>query len=174
MKLCSSKLKKLLLFFFWKNPLGFFITVTAGVFISPLTSTIVFGCFRCWLHLFISPTLRFFITVSSRVFISPLTFTVVFWVFSFHQLSLPWLFFVRYFVFVLLYRKYYGSEKAFLTLGRSLYLILLPHISYSTASATDLRELFLLPGVFYLTFFPDIWLLNMLLSRLPWEPAFPP
>ena len=40
-------------------------------------------------------------------------FTIVFWVFSFHQVSLPWLFFVRYFVFVLLYSECYGSERAF-------------------------------------------------------------
>ena len=47
-------------------------------FISPLIFTIVFGCFHCWLHLFTSVS------------------------------SLPWLFFIRYFVFVLLYRESYG------------------------------------------------------------------
>ena len=39
-----------------------------------------------------------------------------------------------------------------------------------TASATGLGERFLLSGVFYLTLLPDIWH-NLLLSRLPWEPA---
>ena len=37
-----------------------------------------------------------------------------------------------------------------------------------TASATDLGELFLLSGVFYLTLLPIIWH-NLHLSRLPWE-----
>ena len=32
---------------------------------------------------------------------------------SFHQLFLPWLFFIRYFVFVVLYREHYGFERAF-------------------------------------------------------------
>ena len=50
-----------------------------------------------------------------------------------------------------------------------LYLTLLPHICHSTTSATDLREHFLLSGVFYLTLLPDIWY-NLLLSRFPWEP----
>ena len=47
-------------------------------------------------------------------------FTIVFQVFSFHQLSLLWLFFVRYFIFVLLYRECYGFEKAFSTPRRFL------------------------------------------------------
>ena len=53
------------------------------------------------------------------------------------------------------------------------YLTLLPHVCHSTASAMDLRELFLLSGSFYLTLLPDIWN-NLLLSRLPWEPAVLP
>ena len=40
-----------------------------------------------------------------------------------------------------------------------------------TASATDLSELFLLSGVFYLTLLPDIWQ-NLLLSRLPWAARY--
>ena len=36
-----------------------------------------------------------------------------------------------------------------------------------TASVTDLRELFLHSGVFYLKLLPDIWH-SPLLSRLPW------
>ena len=39
-----------------------------------------------------------------------------------------------------------------------------------TASAADLKQLFLLSGVFYLTLHPDIWC-NLLLSRFTWEPA---
>ena len=85
--------------------------------------------YYCWLHLFISPTLGFFITGFSGVFISPLVFTIVFWVFPFHQLSLPWLFF-------------FLSSTSFLCCF--------------TASATDLREFFLLSGVFYLTHLPHI------------------
>ena len=87
-----------------------------------------------WFHLFISSTLGFFVTVSSGVFISPLIFTIVFLVFSFHQLSLSWLFFL--------------SGTSFLC--------------YCTANATYLRKLFLLSGVFYLTLFPDIWHNGML------------
>ena len=63
-----------------------------------------------------------FITVSSSgFFISPLILLLLFWVFSFHQLSLPWLFF---------------SGVSFLCC--------------CTACATDLRELFLLLAVVYL------------------------
>ena len=43
-----------------------------------------------------------------------------FQVFSFNQLSLPWLFFARYLVSVLLYRECYGFESAFFTLRRFL------------------------------------------------------
>ena len=52
MKLLNPKLKKIL--FSEENPLGFFITVSSDVFISPLIFTIVFGCFHCWLHWFAS------------------------------------------------------------------------------------------------------------------------
>ena len=55
-----------------------------------------------------------FSSVSSGVFISPLIFTIVFQVFSFHQLSLPWLIFARYFAFVL-YRECYRLESFFYT-----------------------------------------------------------
>ena len=57
--------------------------------------------------------------------------------FSFHQLFFPWLFFVRYFLFVLLYRECYRFERAFFTLR-----------------------------CFYLTLFPNIWH-NLFLPRLP-------
>ena len=101
-----------------------------------------FGCFYCWLHLFISPTLGFFNKVSSSVFISQIIFTIVF-----HQLPLPWLFFCT-----------------FLFFGTSF-------LCCCTASAMDLRgELFLVSNVFYLTLLPNI-LHNLLSSRLPWEPA---
>ena len=50
------------------------------------------------------------------------------------------------------------------------YLKLLPEIYHSTASATDLRDIFLPSVVFYLIPLPDIWL-SLVLSRLPWEPA---
>ena len=42
-----------------------------------------------------------------------------------------------------------------------------------TSSATDLRQRFLLSGVLYLTLLLDIRH-NLLLSRLPWEPAVLP
>ena len=54
-------------------------------------------------------------------------FAIVFEVFLFHQLSLPRLFFVRSSFFCC-----------------------------CTTSTTDLREIFSLSGVFYLTIFPDI------------------
>ena len=48
------------------------------------------------------------------------------------------------------------------------YLTLLPRICHSTASATDLRELFSLSGVLYFTLRLDIWH-QLLLSKLPWK-----
>ena len=44
-KLFNPNLKKLL--FFYANTLGFFITVSSDVLISPLVFNIVFGCFHC-------------------------------------------------------------------------------------------------------------------------------
>ena len=69
-------------------------------------------------------------------------FAIVFEVFLFHQLSLPRLFFARSSFFCC-----------------------------CTTSTTDLREIFSLSGVFYLTIFPDIWH-NLLLSRFPWGRRF--
>ena len=69
-------------------------------------------------------------------------------IFSCHQLSLPWLLFVAF-------------------LSGTLFLCC------CTASATDLRELFLVSGVFYLSLLPEIWH-NLLLSRLSWEKEIPP
>ena len=106
-----------------------------------------FGYFHRSLHFFISPTLGFFDTLSSVVFISPVIFTIFFRVFSFHQLSLAWLFFVRYFVFVLLHCECYGFESVFFLLSGDFYLTLLPHICHSTVSSTDFRELFLVSDV---------------------------
>ena len=63
-------------------------------------------------------------------------------------------------------------RKLFL-LSSVFYLTLLRHICHSTAIATDLRELFLVSDIFYLTLLPDIWH-KLLLSRLPWEPAVRP
>ena len=91
-----------------------------------------------WLHLFISSTLGIFITVSSGVFISPLTLTIVFGCFHFTNFLYHDYFFVTYFT-----------------------------LCCCTAGATDLKELFLLPGVFYLTLLPDIWHNGML-----HQPAF--
>ena len=69
-----------------------------------------------------------FIVVSSGVFIPPLILLLLFRLFSFQELSLP-----------------------------SLFLSGTPLLCCSTASATDLREFFLLSHVFYLTLLPDIW-----------------
>ena len=71
--------------------------------------TIVFGCFIALLIAFVH-----FITVPSAVFTTD--FAIVFEVFLFHQLSLPRLFFVRNFIFLLLYHEYYGFERDFFTL----------------------------------------------------------
>ena len=90
MKLFNLQLKKLL-FCFQENPLGFFITVFSDVIILPLILTIACRCFYCRLH---SPTSLFLAT------------------FSFHQFSLPPLFFVTSY-FVLLYRECYRFERAF-------------------------------------------------------------
>ena len=66
-------------------------------------------------------------------------------IFSCHQLSLPWLLF-----------SCYLSGTSFLCC--------------CTASTTDLRELILPSGAFYLTLLPEIWH-NLLLSRFPWKPT---
>ena len=96
--------------------------------------TIVFRCFHCWLHLFTSLFLQVIKFYTG--------FAIVFRVFWFHQLSLTWPSFVRYYVFVLLYCECYG-----------------------------LRDLFSISGVFYLTLLPSIWH-NLLLWRLPWGQQF--
>ena len=70
---------------------------------------------------------RVFITVSSSVFISPLIFTIVFWVFLFHQLSLPWLFFcqvLRFYVVPWVLRIW----ESFFTLRRFLLYTPSPHL----------------------------------------------
>ena len=71
--------------------------------------------------------------------------------------------------FMLLHRQCNGFEKAIFTL-KCFLPNTPPHICYSTASATDLGELFLPQGVFYLTLFPNICC-NLLWARIPWEPA---
>ena len=53
------------------------------------------------------------------------------------------------------------------------YLTLNSLIFHSTARATDLIDLFLLPGAFYLKLIPKIWH-YLLLSRLSWKPAVLP
>ena len=69
----------------------------------------------------------FFFAVSSAVFICPLIFTIVFRVF--HRFSLPWLFFTRYFTFVLLYRECDGFERTFFTPRRFLPYTLSQHLA---------------------------------------------
>ena len=56
-------------------------------------------------------------------------FIIVFQVFSFHKLSSPGLFFVRYFVFVFFYHECYGSERAFFTLRCFLSCTLSRHLT---------------------------------------------
>ena len=72
---------------------------------------------------------------------------------SFHQLFLPWLFFYQVLRFcgVVLWALRIW-ESSFLLSG-IFCLKLLPHICHSTASATDLKELFLLSSIFYLLSF---------------------
>ena len=93
MQLFSHQLKKS--WFFLGKPLAFFITVSSDVFIF-------------FFHAFISSC--FYFLRCFRVFSLLITF------FHFTVSSL----FVRYFVFVLLYRKCYGFERAFFTLRRFL------------------------------------------------------
>ena len=70
-----------------------FLLSLSGVFIVDCISSLHHCFFRCF----------YFTTV----------LTIVFPVFSFHQLLLPCLFFVMYFVFVLLYCECYGFGRAF-------------------------------------------------------------
>ena len=69
-------------------------------------------------------------------------------------------------VFSLLIAFFHVTNFASFLLGASF-------LCWCTAGATDLRELFLLSAVFYLTLVPDIWY-NLLLSRFTWEPAVLP
>ena len=64
-----------------------------------------------------------------RCFCFTTELTIVFLVFSFHQLCLPWLFFVRYFAFALLHRECYGLERAVFTLRRFLPYSLSQHLA---------------------------------------------
>ena len=70
-----------------------FLLSLSGVFIVDCICSLHHCFFRCF----------YFTTV----------LTIVFPVFSFHQLLLPCLFFVMYFVFVLLYCECYGFGRAF-------------------------------------------------------------
>ena len=110
MKLFNFKLKKLL--FFLGERLRVFHQFILRCFHFHINFTIFYVCFHYWLHLFTSLFLQ--------VFLFHHWVYYCFRVFSFHQLSLPWLFFVSYFVFVLLYRQCYGFERAFFTLRRFL------------------------------------------------------
>ena len=56
-------------------------------------------------------------------------------------------------------------------LYRDCFLSVTSFLCCCTTNATDLRELFLLSGVLYLTLRPEIWH-NLLLSRLPWGRQF--
>ena len=95
-------------------------------------------------------------TVFFRCFhFSALSFTTVFWVFS--------LLISIVHVTNFLYPDYFFAAFLLSTL----------FLCCCTANATDLRELFLLSGNFYLTLLPDIWH-NLLLSRLPLEPEVLP
>ena len=93
--------------------------------------------------------LGLFTTVSSNVFILPQIFTIAFRVFLFHQLSLLWLFsFCQVLhVCVIVSRVLRIWESIFLLSG-IFFLRLLSYICYGTARATDLREPFLLSGIF--------------------------
>ena len=81
--------------------------------------------------------------------------------------------FHRFRVFLCCYTTSATDLRKLFLLSGIFYLTFLSHICHSTASATDLRELFLFSDVFYLTLLPDIWH-NLLLSRLLWEPAVRP
>ena len=83
-----------------------------------------------------------------RCFYFTTDFTIVFRVFSFHQLSLPWLFFVRYFVFACCCSECYGFERAFFKLGRFLpyapsrlwHNLLLSKPSWASSSASKVAR----------------------------------
>ena len=134
------------------------------------------SCFLFFGVFFQENLIGLFTTVFSSALIFHHCFTGVFifdCIFLCNQLSLPWLhfccFFVRYFFFALLYREYYGFERAFFPLGFS-YLTLIFHICDSTVSATNLRDFY--PQAF-LHYTPSRHCTN-LLSRVPWKRAVLP
>ena len=93
--------------FFQEKPLGFFITVSSYVFISPLIFTIALRCFHCWLHFLTSP-------LFVQVFLLHHWFNDCFFeCFHFTNFLYHDGFFARHFVFVLLYRECYGCQSFF-------------------------------------------------------------
>ena len=64
--------------------------------------------------------------------------------------------FHRFRVFLSCYTASATDLRKLFLLSGVFYLTFLSHICHSTASATDLRELFLFSDVFYLTLLPDI------------------
>ena len=80
-----------------------------------------FGCFHCWLHLFISPTLGCFHQSFFKCFHFTNYFYYCFSSTSFTMTVFLYFFVFWHFFFVLLYRECYGFERrAFLTLKRFL------------------------------------------------------
>ena len=95
-------------------------------------------------------------------------------IFSCHQLSLPWLIFCCFLSgsLFLCCCTQSGTDLRELSLPSGVFYLTVQYC-HSSASATDLREIFLLSGVFYFTLLPNIWYTS-LLSRLPWEPVVLP
>ena len=92
----------------------------------------------------------------------------------FHQLQLFYHCFFRWFHFTTDF--YYCFSGVFISPTFFTMIVFLSGTSFlccGTVSATNFKVLFLLSGVFYLTYLPDTWN-NLLLSRLPWEPAVLP
>ena len=150
-------------------------------------SPLFFGCLHCWLHFFMSPT--FFTINVFWCFLSGISYLCC-WTASATDL--------RKLFFTLRYLWHYtpsrGGSRTAAASKVELFVIIvngwkpltiitksstldiaavldpsLPSLHFlQYRSATDLRELFLPSGAFYLTLLPDIWH-NLLLSRLPLE-----
>ena len=127
--------------------------------------------------IFLGEPLRVFHHCFFRCFHFTIDFYYLFWVFSlliafvhFITVSLG-VFFLFFFFSPLILLLFFECFHFTKFLYRDCFLSGTSFLCCCTANATDLRELFLLSGVLYLTLRPEIWH-NLLLSRLPWGRQF--
>ena len=151
MKLPSSKLKKFLF-------LGDHLRVFHHCFLTcfHILPPFFYYCFRVFLLLIVFihfTNFRVFHHCFLGVFISPLVFIIVFWVFSFCQVSLPWLFFCQVLRFCVAVPRVLRYERAFFPSG-VFYFTLLPTFATVPWVLTIWESIFYSQAFFILISFP--------------------